>query len=442
MNGLSDINLASRGRSRTTGADRPDADRGPGERRAEPVAFAEVFGATQALQGARIDALVKSIIPDGRGLTPAAPDAVDERLAQLSEDTRQQSADRRSAVADAARQTDTRRPAPRPRSSSPPRHDSPGPDRPGSPSPGRPTAPDTAGTTRPVGGSGGTSAPGATPEPSASAAPDRPVVPQAPTASRPKPAAVPANTQPPSPTPSAAANAGKAVGEAAGSAPATVARQIGELLGARPAGGADRAASAVQSTPAAGGTTARQGQTGARARSTARADRPPSPARTRESGTPPRAAFDRLVRSIRANIGRHESTARLQLNPPELGRIRVDVRLVQQRMQLQIRTQTQDAREAIAARLDGLRNALSQQGITVERIDVTSDGEAPAHQPATGGQSESRRNNDQNVVDGGAADGRSLPADDIEGGQETVPSDLAEWATVGAASEKRLDIRV
>jgi flagellar hook-length control protein FliK len=149
-----------------------------------------------------------------------------------------------------------------------------------------------------------------------------------------------------------------------------------------------------------------------------------------------------LVRSIRANIGRHQSTARLQLNPPELGRIRIDVRLVEQRMELQIRTQTRDAQETLAARLDGLRHALGQQGILVERIDLASGSEAFADPPTAGEQGESRSNNPQDVAGRGPADRRSRPADDPDEGPDAVPPDLAERVMIGAASEMRLDIRV
>jgi len=147
------------------------------------------------------------------------------------------------------------------------------------------------------------------------------------------------------------------------------------------------------------------------------------------------------VRSIRANIGQRESTARLQLNPPELGRVRIDVRLVHQRMELQIRTQTAEARETLGGRLDGLRQALAQHGITVDRIELaTAPGDAEL--PLTWSQGESRKQDADDVAERDVPASRPHASDDVDEGEAIAPSELAEWIMMSAASEMRLDIRV
>lgn len=80
--------------------------------------------------------------------------------------------------------------------------------------------------------------------------------------------------------------------------------------------------------------------------------------------------FERLVRSMRVQVGEKFSTARLRLHPPELGRLQVDVRVEGARAEVDVRTETQAAQELVAGRAEELRMALKQQGIDVQRIEV------------------------------------------------------------------------
>ncbi len=90
--------------------------------------------------------------------------------------------------------------------------------------------------------------------------------------------------------------------------------------------------------------------------------------------------FDQLVRSIRlsatvrqaGSAGRH-SSARLQLNPPELGRMDVEVSVAGERARIVIKTQTDAARWLVQARASELVASLERHGIIVERMEVSSE---------------------------------------------------------------------
>lgn len=82
--------------------------------------------------------------------------------------------------------------------------------------------------------------------------------------------------------------------------------------------------------------------------------------------------FDELVRSIRLNAGHRHSSARLQLEPKELGRLDVEVRMVGDDAEITVRTETPAARLLVRERGAELTTALERHGIHVERFEVTS----------------------------------------------------------------------
>jgi flagellar hook-length control protein FliK len=60
----------------------------------------------------------------------------------------------------------------------------------------------------------------------------------------------------------------------------------------------------------------------------------------------------------------------LQLDPPELGQVRIDVRLHQQLLTLRIDAQTTAGQQALQSRLGDLRSALEQQGLQLGHVSV------------------------------------------------------------------------
>lgn len=91
-----------------------------------------------------------------------------------------------------------------------------------------------------------------------------------------------------------------------------------------------------------------------------------------EMGRTGSSTFDQLVRSIRLSADGQHSSARLQLNPPQLGRMDVDIRVDSQRMTISVRTETDAARLLVQERMPELVAALEEHGISVERVEVST----------------------------------------------------------------------
>jgi flagellar hook-length control protein FliK len=153
-----------------------------------------------------------------------------------------------------------------------------------------------------------------------------------------------------------------------------------------------------------------------------------------------RTTFDKLISAIRLNAGVHRSSARLHLHPPELGRVLVDVNMVGDDLQLEVRTETSEARDLLWERAARLRVALEQHGVHVGRFEVTGD--------LTGdGASSTQLTSDGLPSSGGETDGHGR-ADASRSGRrkathELVASDTGE-DMVGnvVVGERRLDVRI
>jgi len=78
--------------------------------------------------------------------------------------------------------------------------------------------------------------------------------------------------------------------------------------------------------------------------------------------------FDKLIRSIRLRTGEKLSTAQLRLNPPDLGRLVVDVRMEGARLTVDVRTETAAARDLLQDRVAQLKGALEYHEIPVHSI--------------------------------------------------------------------------
>jgi flagellar hook-length control protein FliK len=100
----------------------------------------------------------------------------------------------------------------------------------------------------------------------------------------------------------------------------------------------------------------------------------------------------RLLSASSAN-GRFHVT--LKLEPPELGQLRVQVRMVQHAMTLQVDAESQAVARLIESRLSDLRSALASQGIRMDRTEVVVRSPAQAEMNAqnqNGGQTDSGHN--------------------------------------------------
>jgi flagellar hook-length control protein FliK len=130
----------------------------------------------------------------------------------------------------------------------------------------------------------------------------------------------------------------------------------------------------------------------------------------------PRGA-EELARVVRSRVGARHSNLTLQLDPPELGRVRVDVRMHEQAMTLRFATESQAGRDAIQGRLRELTGALEQQGVRVERVEVEYRPPPPDQTP--------------HDRPGAHTDGRFGPESGFHGGREPPPSraDTPTWET-------------
>ena len=130
-----------------------------------------------------------------------------------------------------------------------------------------------------------------------------------------------------------------------GRATDTVAAKVGQVLGAGRAGGVEsaRGATAAANLPESPDpkTSTRSPSERAPSKSTRGADRTDT-ARPGAETAPTK--FEELVRSIRMRAGQLRSSARMLLDPPELGRVQIDVRMDGEQLQIDVRTSNDDAK--------------------------------------------------------------------------------------------------
>lgn len=130
------------------------------------------------------------------------------------------------------------------------------------------------------------------------------------------------------------------------------------------------------------GSDAADGREAAKSKPTMRSGSPTTEA---EADNAPETNFERIVRSIRMHQGSHRSQAILELDPPELGRVRIEAHLTGQRLELQIHTETPEAKQVLAERIVELRQALENHGLEWGELSWLQDetGE-PEDQPREG----------------------------------------------------------
>jgi len=154
-----------------------------------------------------------------------------------------------------------------------------------------------------------------------------------------------------------------------------------------------------------------------------------------------RSAFDRLVRSIRLHTGARQSSARLQLEPPELGRLYVDIRVDGDQVRINVRAETDAARDLVAQRVDRLTAALQLHGIYVERFDVTADGAGDGpdeSDDSDASASEENANRERGECHESPASHANVVS--IQDTGASLAWEAAPEATI--TSETRLDVRV
>jgi hypothetical protein len=231
----------------------------------------------------------------------------------------------------------------------------------------------------------------------------------------------------------------------------SAAKSIGRVLGAPQSSSTEsaRATGAGQAAPD-------QGKTAAAKRTTP-SESPPKQSAPREATR--ESAFARMVRSLRIRPGSRNSSASIRLDPPRLGRMNVHVRMSGERISIDVRTETSEARELVTARAMELRSALERHGLQVERFDVRGDliEAGAADRPlgprtderdrdaSASSKRESRRHAVESTV--AASDGAPAPEkDDAADGDDPIASSQASARArqrgETVSRRERVDVRV
>lgn len=157
-------------------------------------------------------------------------------------------------------------------------------------------------------------------------------------------------------------------GGAAGGRP-NAAQTVGQILARDGATGSSRDAQPIM----ANGPRSSE-QNSSRPRSADPSSKPPNPNAAEKSDSGDsirRPEFARLMRMVRLNIGQKASSATIRMNPPELGRLRIDVQMQNDQLSIRVETDNPQSRSLFAQRADELIESLRSQQINVDRVEVT-----------------------------------------------------------------------
>ena len=121
-----------------------------------------------------------------------------------------------------------------------------------------------------------------------------------------------------------------------------------------------------------------------------------------------------LAQVVRTTSRNGHSNMLLRLDPPELGTLRLDVRMQHDMLTLRIEAHSQAGHDALQGRLAELRTALEQQGIQVAAIDIELKPPAASH----GSGSSDTPTGDHHAGDGASGHSQGSAHDAREGSPE------------------------
>jgi len=95
----------------------------------------------------------------------------------------------------------------------------------------------------------------------------------------------------------------------------------------------------------------------------------------KQNQTPPRDVLpaylvDQLGRQISRSIQKGDRVLKIQLKPPELGVVKVELDLKENVLKLGMITENSAVKELLLANANELKEALVEQGVKLEKIDV------------------------------------------------------------------------
>ncbi len=152
-----------------------------------------------------------------------------------------------------------------------------------------------------------------------------------------------------------------------------------------------------------------------------------------------RSEFEQLVRSIRMKPGLWQSSAKIRLDPPSLGTLNVDVRLVGKKIEIIVKTESLEATERISQQASKLISALEQQGIAIERFDVSmEDVTQDASQESESSQADASAQHRHESNESGTQN--NITGEDIELSDPQIEN--AQELELNPVAERRIDIKV
>jgi flagellar hook-length control protein FliK len=119
----------------------------------------------------------------------------------------------------------------------------------------------------------------------------------------------------------------------------------------------------------------------------------------------PNYVTHQVGKSLVRAISQGENSLKIQLKPPELGRLVMHIDNTGNSMKVSIITETHAAREMLTANVNDLRTVLSNAGISLESFDVDmnsnfrqSMADARNQFKSSGGKKQNKENNDQSIL--------------------------------------------
>lgn len=155
--------------------------------------------------------------------------------------------------------------------------------------------------------------------------------------------------------------------------------------------------------------------------------------------SPTELRIEQLLRVLKARIGRRDSSTTIRLDPPELGRLQVDLRFRDSVLQVRIEAESRMAHDLLRREMDALRDGLKLAGLDVDRIELRLN--ETARSPDADGSADFRDSREEQAQQRRAPDGSggSAAALNGEADQALRPEDRAAeqgrrpaagWATV------------
>jgi flagellar hook-length control protein FliK len=122
----------------------------------------------------------------------------------------------------------------------------------------------------------------------------------------------------------------------------------------------------------------------------------------------------------------------MQIHPPELGQVKLNIQMHQQSMVLHIEVQSRAVAKLVESRLGELRDSLAVHGVRIDRTDVVvrtpASAEAELHQQhgQTGGDASGQSSDDALENDARSHDGRSARSSQDPGSDRADPQPARE----------------